>query len=371
MKLIFIGNTAWSMYNFRRPLFQYYLGKGYEVIVASPSDGDYHEQLEELGCRCYDIGMQVKGNNPVKDFATMWQIRKILKKEKPDCCFFYTIKPNIYGSIAAANLSIPYVPITTGQRYVLLVDNWVSRIAKLLYKLAFRKAKQVWFLNEDDVSSFKEAKLIDESKISILKGEGIDVNRFEVHHETKEISFLLVARMLWDKGVGEFVEAAKILKKKYPNIKFKLLGAVGVENPSAISNEKMDEWIKEGYIEYLGVTSDVRPYLYDSTCVVLPSYREGIPFSLMEGAAAGKPLVATNAVGCKEVVEDGVTGFLCRVKDVQSLADCMEKIVLMPAEDRNVMGMKGRNKVQTEFGIDVVIMKYNCFLTESGIINNN
>ena len=362
MKLIFIGNTAWSMYNFRRPLFQYYLGKGYEVIVASPSDGDYHEQLEELGCRCYDIGMQVKGNNPVKDFATMWQIRKILKKEKPDCCFFYTIKPNIYGSIAAANLSIPYVPITTGLGYVFLVDNWVSRIAKLLYKLAFRKAKQVWFLNEDDVSSFKEAKLIDESKISILKGEGIDVNRFEVHHETKEISFLLVARMLWDKGVGEFVEAAKIMKKKYPNVSFKLLGAIGVDNPSAISKEKMDEWIKEGHIEYMGVTSDVRPYLYNSACVVLPSYREGIPFSLLEGAAAGKPLIATKAVGCKEVVDDNVNGFLCEIKDARSLADCMEKIILMSVAERCAMGMNGRNKVKAEFGIDVVIQKYDNFL---------
>ena len=358
MKLVFVGNTAWGMYNFRKPVLQNFIDRKNEVIVISPLDKIFQDQLISIGCKCYTINIEAKGNNPIKDMRTMWQIRKILKKEKPDCCFFYTIKPNIYGSMAAASLNIPYIPITTGLGYVFLVDNLVSKVAKILYRIAFRKAKQVWFLNQDDVDAFKKENLIDQRKISILKGEGIDVNRFEILHEKKELSFLLVARMLWDKGVGEFVEAARILKVKYPNVKFKLLGFLGVDNPSAISKEQMDEWIREGIIEYLGTTKDVRPFLYDATCIVLPSYREGISFSLMEGAAAGKPLVATNAVGCKDIVDDGITGYLCNVKDSKDLAKQMEKIISMSEEERIQMGLKGREKMENEFGIDVVINKY-------------
>lgn len=358
MKLIFVGNTAWGMYNFRKPVLEYFVRQNHKVIVLTPKDKIFQEQIKEIGCKCKTIDIEAKGNNPLKDMKTMWQIRKILKKEKPDCCFFYTIKPNIYGSIAAASLNIPYIPITTGLGYVFLVNNFVSKIAKFLYRIAFRKAKQVWFLNQDDVDAFKKENLIDERKISILKGEGIDINRFEIHHEKQEISFLLVARMLWDKGVGEFVEAARILKTKYPNVKFKLLGFLGVDNPSAISKEQMDEWIQEGIIEYLGTTKDVRPFIYDATCIVLPSYREGISFSLMEGAAAGKPLVATNAVGCKDIVDDGITGYLCNVKDSKDLAKQMEKIISMSEEERIQMGLKGREKMKNEFGIDIVINKY-------------
>lgn len=364
MKLIFVGNTAWGMYNFRKPVLQYFIDKKNEVIVISPKDNTFQNLLNSIGCKCYTINIEAKGNNPIIDMKTMWQIHKILIKEKPDCCFFYTIKPNIYGSMAAASLNIPYIPITTGLGYVFLVDNFVSKIAKFLYRIAFRKAKQVWFLNQDDVDAFKKENLIDERKISILKGEGIDVNRFEIHHNEHELSFLLVARMLWDKGVGEFVEAARILKTKYPNVKFRLLGFLGVDNPSAISKEQMEEWIQEGIIEYLGTTKDVRPFLYDATCVVLPSYREGISFSLMEGAASGKPLVATNAVGCKDIVDDGITGYLCNVKDSKDLAKQMEKIILMPEVERNQMGLRGREKMKNEFGIDIVINKYIEILNE-------
>ncbi len=358
MKIIFAGNTAWGMYNFRKPILQYFIQNGTEVIVICPKDKIYQEKLWSIGCKCYTIDIEAKGNNPIKDMKTMWQIRRILKKENPDCCFFYTIKPNIYGSMAAASLNIPYIPIITGLGYVFLVDNYVSKIAKFLYKIAFKRAKQVWFLNQDDVNAFKKEKLIDENKISILKGEGIDVNKFEIHHTNKEISFLLVARMLWDKGVGEFVEAAKMLKAKYPDTKFRLLGFLNVDNPSAISKEQMEEWIKEGDIEYLGTTNDVRPFLYDASCIVLPSYREGISFSLMEGAASGKPLVTTNAIGCKDIVDNEVTGYLCKLKDSIDLAKQMEKIILMPEVERIKMGLKGREKIKNEFGINLVINKY-------------
>lgn len=358
MKLIFIGNTAWSMYNFRRLVFEYFLKRGYEVIVISPFDELYLQKLKAIGCQCHSIAIEANGNNPVKDLSTMWQIRGILKKEKPDYCFFYTIKPNIYGSMAAASLSIPYTPVTTGLGYTFLVDNLISKIAKKLYKFAFRNSPSVWFLNKDDAKSFVSGRIIQPAQVHILPGEGIDLSRFTVVEEPEEISFLLVARMLWDKGVGVYVDAARLLKQKYPDVRFKLLGFLGVDNPQAIAKEQMDEWVKEGVVDYLGVTTDVRPFIQDSTCVVLPSFREGIPFTLMEGAASGRPLVATNGVGCKEVVDDGVNGFLCKLKDVEDLARCMELIIRMTPGQRMEMGKKGREKMRKEFSMDIVLKHY-------------
>lgn len=359
MKLLFIGNTTWSMYNFRRFVFQHFIQQGHEVIILAPEDRTYQQLLADIGCKYYMLELEGKGHNPVKDIKTIFQIRAILKSEKPDCCFFYTIKPNIYGSFAATSLHIPYIPITTGLGYTFLTSNWIGKIAKILYKIAFKKASQVWFLNEDDAKAFISNKLIGKEKIHILKGEGINVHNFEIHNESEDLSFLLVARMLWDKGVGEFVEAATLLKRHYPNVKFQLLGFLGVDNPSAISKEQMEEWIKEGNIEYLGETKDVRPFLYKSSCIVLPSYREGIPFSLMEGAAAGKPLIATNTTGCKDVIDNGITGLLCELKNAKSLAEAMEKIIKMPKEERLKMGMKGREKMQKEFDISNIIEQYN------------
>lgn len=366
MKLIFAGNTAWSMYNFRRFVFQHFIKQGHEVIVLAPHDNEYQPLIASLGCKFYPIQIEGKGHNPLKDIRTILQFRKIFKKEKPDYCFFYTIKPNIYGSLAAASLHIPYIPITTGLGYIFLTNNLISKIAQTLYKVAFKKAPQIWFLNEDDANTFVCKKLIRKEQAHILKGEGIDVDYFEVHNEYTETSFLLVARMLWDKGVGEFVEAATKLKKKYPEVKFQLLGFLGVNNPNAISQEQMNKWIQEGNIEYLGSTNDVRPFLYQSSCVVLPSfYREGIPFSLMEGAAAGKPLIATNNIGCKDVIDHGITGFLVNKRDSEDLAKAMEKIILMPKEKRIDMGLKGRQKMQKEFGLPIIIKQYDQIISNT------
>lgn len=358
-KILFIGNTAWSMYNFRRPIFQHFLRKGKEVVVIAPHDNLYIEKLKEIGCKCYTVDIDAKGKNPFKDIVTMYNFKQIIKREKPNICFFYTIKPNIYGSIVATQLKIPFIPITTGLGYTFLKDNLINKFTKKMYQVAFTKANKVWFLNKDDANSFVNAQIIPTEKVCILKGEGIDTNKFEVQPLPKEISFLFIARMLWDKGVGEFVDAARILKKKYPKVNFKLLGFLGVDNPSAVSKKQMDEWVNEGIVEYLGATNDVRPYIYQSTCVVLPSfYREGIPFSLMEGAAAGRPIIGSNNVGCKEVVDHGENGFLCKIKDSQDLSNQMEKIILMPNDERTNMGIKGRKKIENEFSIKLVIDKY-------------
>ena len=177
------------------------------------------------------------------------------------------------------------------------------------------------------------------------------------YHQSN-IRFLLSARMLYDKGVREFVEAAHILRAKYPNAQFCLLGPMGVANPAAISEEQMQEWLQDGNVQYLGVTNDVIPFLQTADCVVLPSYREGISFTLLEGSAMGLPIVTSDTIGCRDVVEDGVTGWLCNPKDVPSLVFTMEKVLLMTPEERKQMGAAGRKKIEEEFSLDRVIAQY-------------
>jgi glycosyltransferase involved in cell wall biosynthesis len=167
-----------------------------------------------------------------------------------------------------------------------------------------------------------------------------------------------MARMLWDKGVGVFVDAARELKKEFPDVQFNLLGFIGVDNPSAISEKQINVWVEEGVVSYLGVTDDVRPFIANTSCVVLPSYREGIPFSLLEGAAMAKPLISTDSVGCKETIDDKITGFLCEIKNVQSLQMAMQKIILMSKDDRHKMGLAGRKKIENEFDVKNTIKKY-------------
>ena len=363
MKLIFSGNTAWSMYNFRKDILSECIKNGHKVFVIAPSDPYYEKLIKELGCTFIPINIKRKGTNPIQDLKLYFQYRKHIKKIKPNGCFFYTIKPNIYGGLAASHLNIPYIPVTTVLGYVFNTKSIINNIVQILYKLSFKRAKQVWFLNNDDASLFVDKAIIARNKVKILKGEGIDINKFQVVsadiNPNNELVFLLFARMLWDKGVGIFVEAAKKIKQSNPTIRFQLLGTVDNDNPMGISMTQLMEWNNNGYIEYLGNTNDVRPYIYKSSCVVLPSYyREGIPFCLMEGAAAGKPLITTDNIGCKEVVEDGYNGFLCSTNDVSSLVEALNKMINLSPESRIKMGQNGRKKIENEFNIELIKNEY-------------
>lgn len=360
--ILFSGNNAWGMYNFREKVLSHYVKVGYRVSVSAPYDEEYFKKLEELGCEVYDVSLNPKGTNPFKDFDLIMQYRRLLKKIKPDVSITYTIKPNIYCSIAAQMESIPYLPITTGLGYVFIQKTLVSKIAKFLYRVAFRKAFKVWFLNTDDVASFRRAHLVKESLIEQLPSEGIDLEKFSYipcqSTTSKPFTFLLVGRMLKDKGVLEYVEAAKVLRTKYPQVRFQLLGNVWEDNPAAIPLEHLKQWSEEGIVEYLGGVEDVRPLLVQSDCVVLPSYREGVPCTLMEAAAIGRPLIATDVPGCRDVVKDDENGFLCKVKDASDLADKMERMLNLSNEERIQMGKNGRKMMEEKFDIDIIIQQY-------------
>ena len=357
-KIVLSSNTSWSIYNFRYELVKELL-KNYEVIVVAPKD-KYSTKLIDLGCKYYDIYIDNKGTNPKNDLKTFFEYYNLYKKINPDITLHFTIKPNIYGNLACNLLNIPVINNVTGLGSVFIKENIITKIVKMMYKVAFKNSF-VFFQNKDDLELFLKEKLI-KKNFDVLPGSGIDTEKFkpiEVKKKDNVFSFLLIARMLWDKGIGEYVEAANIIKQKYKNIEFLLLGAVGIDNPTAIPKEEIEKWQNQGIVKYLGTTDSVKEKIAKADCVVLPSYyREGTPRVLLESAAMAKPIITTDNVGCRDVVDDGINGYLCEVKNSQDLADKMEKMITLSEEERIKMGRSGREKVIKEFDEKIVIDKY-------------
>ena len=362
-KILISLNTAWNLLNFRAGLIGGLISSGYEVVAVAPKD-EYVVKLELLGCRFVHLEMDNQGTHPIRDLLLLWRYFRLLKTEKPDLCLFYTVKPNVYGSLASRLCGIPFINNVSGLGAVFIQGGWLRRFVSALYRLAFRNSSRVFFQNRDDLELFLENKLVKVGLTDVLPGSGINLHRFTPANVTDRKSlitpfrFLLIARMLKDKGVVEFVNAAQLLKESGVKAEFCLLGFLDVQNPAAISSEQMKEWTDEGFVKYLGVSDDVREHIASADCIVLPSYREGTPRTLLEAAAMGKPIVTTNVAGCKEVVAHGVNGYLCEVKNVQDLAVKMKEMLLLSESQRRLMGESGRLKMENEFDENIVIQKY-------------
>ncbi len=362
-KILISINTAWNLLNFRAGLINGLISSGFEVITVAPPD-KYVAELELLGCRFVHLEMDNQGTHPVRDLLLLWRYCQLLKTEKPDLCLFYTVKPNVYGSLASSLFGIPFINNVSGLGAVFIQGGWLKRFVSALYKLAFRNSYRVFFQNRDDLRLFLENKLVKVELSDLLPGSGINLYRFtpvgDINRKplTPPFRFLLIARMLKDKGVVEFVNAAHLLKKLDLKVEFCLLGFLDVQNPAAISSEQMKEWTDQGFVKYLGVSDDVREQIASADCIVLPSYREGLPRTLLEAAAMGKPIITTNVVGCKEVVEHGINGFLCEVKNAQDLGLKMKEMLLLSEDQRRLMGENGRLKMEKEFDENIVIQKY-------------
>lgn len=360
-RIVIALNTAWNLVNFRAGLIRALVAEGYEVVAVAPND-EYASRLAELGCRFVAMPMDNKGTHPGRDLLLFFRFLNFLRHERPDVFLGYTIKPNVYGSLAAHVLGIPVVNNIAGLGTAFIRNSWLTRLVRLLYKTAFSRSSHVFFQNNEDLHMFVERGLVPADKVSRLPGSGVDLGVF--HYvpmpslENRSFCFLLVARLLWDKGVGEYVEAARMVRRKYPATTFQLLGFLDVKNQTAVSSAQMDDWIDEGVVEYLGVADDVKPYLAAADCVVLPSYREGVPRSLLEAAAIGRPIVTTDAIGCRDAVDDGVNGLLCCVGDASDLAEKMQRIVEMSQSERALMGNAGRKKMELEFDEKIVIERY-------------
>lgn len=354
------ANTAWYVYNFRQGFIKVLRNQGYRVLVMAPYD-TYASRLRELGCEYVEVKMQNSGVNPFIDIGVIWRYWKLLRRHQPTVLLTFTPKPNIYGAIAARLTETPTISNVSGLGRAFIKKSWVTSVVEGLYRLAFTHPVKVFFQNNDDKSIFLEMGLINEEKVGLLPGSGVDTQKFlpaQDIDDKKPFVFILVARMLRDKGIGEYVEAARIIKGIYPHIRFQLVGFLDADNPSAISQAEMAQWIKEGVIEYPGSTDDVREYFAQANCAVLPSYREGTPRTLLEAASMALPIVTTDAPGCRDTIDQDVTGYMCGVKDVQGLADCMLKMLELPETQRRQMGLAGRRKMQRQFSEKIVFDAY-------------
>ena len=352
-------NTAWNIFNFRLGLLLALQQEGYRIVCIAPKD-EYASRLQALGFEYHDIKINNKGVNPVEDAKLVVDFYRLYKQIAPDVILQYTIKPNIYGSWAAGMLGIPVISNISGLGTVFLNDSLSSKIARLLYRLALPFAKKVFFQNAHDRQLFISSKLVAETKTDLLPGSGIDTQKFKPltggSQHTNVLRFLFIARLVKDKGLLEYVQAAK--KIAQPSVECSILGAYYPGNPTAITGEQMEAWEEEGIVKYLGVSDEVQSVIAKADCIVLPSYREGLSRVLLEAASMAKPIITTNVAGCREVVDDGVNGYLCKEKDADSLAKQMKKMIHLSEEARKEMGRKGREKVMREFDESVVIEKY-------------
>ena len=359
-KIAIILNASWNIYNFRLPLLDRLSTLGHEIIVMAPED-EYSHRIPYL---FYHIPIKSRSVNPVGDLIVFLNFFKLFKKTKPDILLLYTIKPNVYGNIAAYFLGIKTISNIAGLGALFIHPGFATKIAKRLYRLAMKVPAKVFFQNHEDMEMFKKEGFVSKNIAERIPGSGVDLDKFssclnaEKKNRKGKFVFLLLSRMLWDKGVREYIEAAGLLLQKRNDVEFQLIGFLDSDNPQAISKTEMNQLTKTEGITYLGVSDHVEEVIKKADCIVLPSYKEGLPRSLLEAAAMAKPIIATDVTGCRDVVEDGVNGFLCHPRDSRSLLEKMEKMINIGAGERSRLGINGRKKVEQEFDQHLVIEKY-------------
>lgn len=328
---------------------------GYQLYISVPDTDDSRiEYFKGIGCRIIKTNFNRRGMNPIDDLKLMLKYRSIIKELNPKAVLSYTIKPNVYGGIACRLTGTPLIANVTGLGDAIENGGWLQKLTVSLYKIGVGKAKQVFFQNPSNKELCLRFGIADERAI-VLPGSGVNLE----HHIYQEypadgvIKFLYIARLQKDKGTGEYFEAAKAIKAKYPQTEFQVLGWKDGEYES-----QLNELMANGIINYLGTTSDVRPYLKDVHCTIMPSYHEGMSNVNLESAANGRPVITTDVPGCRETVDDGVTGILVKAKDTNSLIEGVERFLAMSYEQKKQMGLEGRKKVEREFDRQIVVKAY-------------
>jgi len=360
-KVIIVANTSWYLYNFGGSLLRALLSADVRVISLAPYD-EFSRKLEQLGMQHLDLRMGRRSLNAIADLALSVRLWRTYLREQPDIVFHNTIKPVIYGSLAARIANVPrVVNMITGLGYIFTRNGVVQRIlrplVKVMYRYALKKSDTVLFQNPDDKRYFERHGLVDGLSSAITYGSGVDLEHFyfvEPRKTNEACTFLFVGRILRDKGVVEFVEAASKVKRDYPMCSFKLLGRIDKDNPTQIKEHSIDKWTKAGCVEYLGEVEDVRYVLEKADVVVLPSYREGVPRALLEAMAMGKAIITTDTPGCRETVINGQNGILVPPREVDPLAEAMIRMIRDP-EMRARMGREGRRLAVELFDVKRVI----------------
>lgn len=356
MKIILFANTDWYLYNFRLPLAKALRERGNNVLLLSPP-GDYVERLKMLGFRWEGFELDRSGVNPVKEGLALLRLWRLYRHEQPDLVHHFTVKPVLYGSMAALLAGVPtIINSVTGLGYVFTGrQNGLRILVNLFYRLVLRRT-WVIFQNPDDQAAFLNTGLVLSDRIALIRSSGVDTEHFVPTPEPQGTPpvVILPARLLWDKGVGEFVEAARILKQRGLFVRFVLVGNTDPGNPSAVPPELLQEWQKQNLVEWLGWQDNMIEVYQQATLVALPSYREGVPKTLIEAAACGRAIVTTDVPGCREIVRQNENGRLVPAQDAKALANAIQELLENPAL-RQKMAENGRRIAVNEFDVLKVI----------------
>jgi len=368
MKILLTGNTAFKIANFREGLVRQLISDGHEVIVLAPED-QYVAQIRSLGCHFEPLKMQRNGTNPFQELKLLRDIYRCIREHKPDMVFSYTVKNNIYSGISCRLMKVPFAPNVTGLGPAFNNKGVLNKAIKILYRFAFSRARRIFFQNDSDLDTFRAARLATSEQAQLLPGSGVDLARFryeDMQEGRAEIRFLLVARLLWEKGIGLYVEAAREIRKHHPSVRFQVLGPLDIESKSGILRSQIDVWVEQGCIEYLGTTHDVTGYLADADCIVLPTYyNEGTPRSLLEAGAIGRAIITTDQPGCREVVLDKSSGYLIAPRDIDSLISACKSYLALESHERALMSRTSRKHVEKNYDEDIVIKAYLALLSQA------
>lgn len=353
-KVLFLVNHDVVIYNFRLELVERLLADGHQVVISSPY-GERIENLKALGCEYRQIDISRHGMNPIRELKLISEYKKLLDQVKPDMVFSYTIKPNIYGSIACRVKKVPCVTNITGLGTAVENGGLVQKITVLLYKYAFTKVQRVFFQNTENMQFFVDHKIA-LGKHDLLPGSGVNLQRFEVleYPETDTVEFAFISRIMKEKGIDQYLEAAEYIRSKYPNTVFHVCGFC-----EDAYEDKLKELTDKGIINYHGMVRDIKGFLKGIHCTIHPTYYpEGLSNVLLESSACARPIITTDRSGCREVIDDGVNGYVVKQQDSQDLIEKIEKFLKLSVDERKAMGLAGRSKVEKEFDRQIVVEKY-------------
>jgi len=361
-KILIVDNSAWNIYNFRQPHIKKLLKEGYEVVVLSPIDeyiGSLTKQLLHRHLPLYHL--RPNSRNLLHDLHLIIELFQYYRREKPDLVIHFTIKPNVFGSLVARLLNIPAISVITGLGYPFLHPTGINRLVPILFKLAFRRIEKLILYNPDDRDELVKRKIISQAKTRIVPGSGVNTHHFRpMSYEKKErpFVFLFVGRLLKDKGLIEFVQAAKRIAALKKNVECWVIGNFTFHNPSAVESGELHDWVQARYIRYFGFATDVRDYLKKAEVLVMPSQREGIPRSILEGMAMSKPIITTQSAGCKETVIHGVNGLLVPVGNSAALVDAMLYMLEAQPTQLRLMGEQSRKRALEIFDEKIITQRF-------------
>ena len=353
--IMIICNSIVGLINFRKELIEKLLEKKDNIIIVAPNH-DFSKKLVQLGCKFIPIKMDLRGTNPIEDLQLLNTYKKIIKNEQPDIILTYTIKPNVYAGYICGKLKIPYISNITGLGTSVEQPGLLQKITLFLYKRGLKKAKCVFFQNQDNLD-FMIKKNVIKGKYKLIPGSGVNIEYHKLLPYPKDeiIRFLFISRIIYEKGIEEYLETAKYIKRKYWNTEFHILGACDDEKYLKI----IKELEKKDIIIYHGQVNDIRKYQKISNCTIHPSfYPEGMSNVLLESCAAGRPIITTSRSGCKEIVKNGINGYMIECKDTESLKNTVEKFIHLPYDKKEKMGLNGRKIVEKEFNRDIVTNEY-------------